>query len=435
MPFFVYGRDPDTGQVMPRFLSDASTAEEARSHGNSHGMKVSDVVAYEEQSHPPVPFAIARSREEAAEGTRQAIAIDEDVAEFRHRLEELTPRTYGTHLLIAINLAVFVLMVIDGVSFNKPQVKDMISWGAEFGPKTLEGEWWRLLTSMFVHIGFLHVALNMLALAVVGPTVERLVGRVSFLVIYLVSGLGGSVLALYTNALAVVAGASGAVFGIYGALLAVAIRQRNSMPPGIAPRLARAGLKFVVYNLIYSFSPGISLAAHVGGFFAGLACGLFPSQASWCEEPENRSLRVLMPLAFGAVLVVAGSLAANDRYPHLRELQELFSQFKTLDAKDAKAFDAVRYKTFRQGMNDAEFAGFVERDVLPKWHNTRELLAHYEPVPQPLARKVEAIVQYMSLREQSCALIIEGLREQNAQKIKEASHRRDQAMEAKRTTT
>ena len=99
------------------------------------------------------------------------------------------------------------------------QVATVLEWGANFGPKTMDGQWWRLFTSMFLHFGIIHIGFNMWVLWNVGRLVERLVGNFGFALLYVVSGLLGSVASLAWNPTTISAGASGAVFGVVGALI------------------------------------------------------------------------------------------------------------------------------------------------------------------------------------------------------------------------
>jgi membrane associated rhomboid family serine protease len=121
----------------------------------------------------------------------------EVVARFHRMLAELSPRAFVTPTLIGCNIAVFVIMVASGVNPLQPTIEDLITWGADFGPKTLNGQWWRLLTSTFLHIGLIHLLCNMWAFLVVGRLVERLVGSVGFLGLYRISGLSVAWLAFF----------------------------------------------------------------------------------------------------------------------------------------------------------------------------------------------------------------------------------------------
>ena len=180
-----------------------------------------------------------------------------------------------TFVLIAINVAVFVAMAAGGVSPTEPTTQDLLHWGAGYGPYELSTEWWRLFTAMFVHIGFLHILLNMYCLYSLGPVAERLFGPWKFLALYLLSGVGGDVASVALHPTIVAAGASGAIFGVAGALLPVL--HFREIPAMVAARGRRGGLGiggFIVYNLIYGFAnTGIDNAAHIGGLVIGCIVG------------------------------------------------------------------------------------------------------------------------------------------------------------------
>ena len=150
---------------------------------------------------------------------------------FRDLLSRATPRFVVTPMMLALNAIVFVAMVSAGVSAIAPLPDDLLSWGASFGPHVFAGEWWRIITSTFVHIGLIHLVLNMQALWRLGALSERLYGNWSFLLIYLVSGIGGAVASLWANSDIISAGASGAIFGVAGALAVFLVRGSLPVPP------------------------------------------------------------------------------------------------------------------------------------------------------------------------------------------------------------
>jgi membrane associated rhomboid family serine protease len=133
----------------------------------------------------------------------------------------------ATYTLVGINCAVYVAMVLNGVSPTDPKAEQLVHWGAAFGPYIIGGEWWRLVTAMFVHIGFWHLATNMWCLWNLGLLGEPLLGPVGLIGVYLLTGFAGNLLSLVVNpgianhgAEAIIgAGASGAIFGIAGALI------------------------------------------------------------------------------------------------------------------------------------------------------------------------------------------------------------------------
>ncbi len=181
-----------------------------------------------------------------------------------------------TPILIGLNVLVYVVMVISGISPTEPTVPQLIAWGANFGPLTASGQWWRLLTACFLHIGFIHIALNMYILYQAGLFVERLYGGLRFLVLYLVAGIGGNLAGVLLHPMIVSAGASGAIFGVYGGLLAFLLRQRAVIRPEAAKAIGRSALIFIGINLFYGLAtPHTDLTAHVGGIVTGFLAGLF----------------------------------------------------------------------------------------------------------------------------------------------------------------
>jgi rhomboid protease GluP len=200
---------------------------------------------------------------------------------FRHDLFTATPRVFITHLIVAANALVFILMVVTGRGgFLEPNTQQMLRWGAGWGPLTTHGQPWRLFTEMFVHFGIIHIGMNMYVLWQGGRLIERLFGNFPYLVIYIFSGLVGSFLSLYAHPLSLTAGASGAVFGVYGALLGYLAVQRVTIPPPILNSLFRSAGLFVVYNLAFGFALRnvVDMYAHGGGLVGGAVLGALLSR-------------------------------------------------------------------------------------------------------------------------------------------------------------
>jgi rhomboid protease GluP len=199
------------------------------------------------------------------------------------------PTPVVSYALIGANVLVYVAMVASGISAVSPTPEDALRWGADFGPLTMHGQWWRIFTSMFVHFGIIHIALNMYALYQVGPFTEALFRRVRFLGVYLIAGLGGSLASLAINPLIVSAGASGAIFGIFGGLLGFLLIHRSTFPADAARRIAKSTGIVLVINLIYGLSvPGIDVSAHVGGLVTGFLAGCLlagPSRSGFSNRP------------------------------------------------------------------------------------------------------------------------------------------------------
>lgn len=236
---------------------------------------------------------------------------------------------WATPLLVGLNAAVFVIMVLSGVSPSRPTTLALVRWGADFGPLTTSGEWWRMLTNTFIHIGIIHIAMNMYGLWQVGFLVERLLGNGRFLVTYLLAGLAGSYVSLAIHPDVVSAGASGAVFGVYGALVGYLVRRRGSIPRPMLRALVKASSTFVVLNLVLGLQiRGIDMAAHGGGFAGGAICALLLARplsdatelfsagaGAGGEGPRPRRLEWRGPLLVlvAGLLVLAGLCALLPR--------------------------------------------------------------------------------------------------------------------------
>lgn len=183
-----------------------------------------------------------------------------------------------TAQIIAINTVIFLAVCISGRAIE-PRTGTLIRWGANFGPLTLNGQWWRLLSSAFLHAGVLHLALNMWAFLNLGVLAEVLFGRRVFVCLYLFCALGGSVGSVWWHADVVGVGASGAVFGVAGALLTALAFQRNRrMRAAMRGHMTSIAI-FVFYNIAFGAAAAhVDNAAHLGGLVAGAILGvLLPS--------------------------------------------------------------------------------------------------------------------------------------------------------------
>lgn len=194
--------------------------------------------------------------------------------------------------LIAANVVVFVITVVQAHSLNRNIRSPLFNDWSLWPPIVAYGEWWRLFTSGFLHLGPIHLLLNMVALWVVGRDLELLLGRLRFSVLYVLSLFGGGIsVFMFGDRTIPVAGASGAIFGLLGAIVVVIIRLR------LDPRRA---LIVVGLNIVISVTvPGISLLGHLGGLMVGAlaAVGMvYPS-------PARRTL-VQAGTTIGLVLVL-----------------------------------------------------------------------------------------------------------------------------------
>ncbi len=211
--------------------------------------------------------------------------------------------------LIGLNALVFLIMVLRGVSPLLPSPQQAIAFGADYGPLTLNEQWWRLLTSMFVHFGIIHIALNMWCLWNLGRAAEQLMGRASYLLAYFVSGIFSSIAGVYWHPMGASAGASGAIFGMAGVLVSYVKLKKTPAHIQINSKMLGSLGTFIAYNLAFGALPGISNAAHIGGLVMGLAVGaVLP--ASDASEQARRT-RLSLVAIFSAIVLVGSAMAAK----------------------------------------------------------------------------------------------------------------------------
>ncbi len=194
---------------------------------------------------------------------------------FSDQLDKVSKRVITTPVLVGLNVLIFILMAIAGAGIITAHPEVTIRWGSNFGPRTLTGQWWRLLTSTFIHFGLLHLIINMVALAQVGPIVERLYGSWRFLALYIFAGLFGETVSLLWHPTANGAGASGAIFGVIGGMLSFVLHPRNEVPKTVMQSIRGRTIPIVLVNLALGMLIlQIDNAAHVGGLFGGALIGI-----------------------------------------------------------------------------------------------------------------------------------------------------------------
>jgi rhomboid protease GluP len=241
-----------------------------------------------------------------------------------------------TITLIGLNALVFAVMVARGVSAFNPTPDQAIRFGADFGPLTLNGEWWRLVTSMFVHFGIIHIGLNMWCLWNLGLASEVLMGRFSYLLAYFASGICGSIASIYWHPLAAGAGASGAIFGLAGTLVAFVYLKKTPANLRINPNMLGSLGTFILFNLVYGQAiPGISNAAHIGGLLMGAAVGALLPAATLPESARRARLSVVVVLA--AIVLVGSAVATKKLNPGIGEISAIQSLLETGKTDEALA--------------------------------------------------------------------------------------------------
>jgi rhomboid protease GluP len=246
------------------------------------------------QSHPEGEILPPPPNTIPVEDHAPAEAYSPEQARRHRQFSVWDPRSApGTYLLLAINVAVYLWMIAHDVDPKLPSDAALVHYGANVPAFVLNGQWYRLLTATFVHVGLLHIAANMWCLWNLGILGEPLIGPYGMVAVYMITGIAGNLLSMawdiglahvFRDAgplLGVGAGASGAVFGIAGILIVLLSNRRLPFPWKELQRLRSSVIKFAVINLVIGVSTivvnvGVRIdnSAHIGGFLSGLALGV-----------------------------------------------------------------------------------------------------------------------------------------------------------------
>ena len=251
-------------------------------------------------------------------------------------LPDQNRQPYLTWLLMAANFLVWIALEVSGRSSGlggseNPQT--LLDFGAMFGPLIANGEYWRLFTSMFLHVGMMHLLFNSIGLLIFGRIVEGTYGRLRFALIYVLAGLAGSVASYIINSAAIGAGASGAIFGVLGALVAFLVANREMLGEvGRQTLVAIAVLAAI--NIFFGFADsGVDNWAHLGGLAGGFALGMaLTPRYKLAVGPFGMERQLVhsgaqtgwaVPLMMGTVLIAGAWLGTRHRagqrlHPHLQ---------------------------------------------------------------------------------------------------------------------
>src|SRR3954451_23325424 len=237
--------------------------------------------------------------------------------------------------------------------------------GVDYGPVTItRGQWWRVLTSTFVHLGFAHVPINMAVLAQIGPFMERVLGNLAFLIVYVVSGVAGALCSLAWNPYLFSAGASGAIFGLYGALIGFLVLRRDSVPTTELLNLLKGAVVFLIYNSAFGIlHAGTDIAAHAGGFLGGLVCGLVISNPIDASFRRRRLVRAtLLGLAGVPAMFAVGAIL-----PRPMDFVKELNEFTSVEKRVRASYGSIMLKATQGQLKDREAAEQVRKQVLGPW--------------------------------------------------------------------
>jgi rhomboid protease GluP len=312
-----------------------------------------------------------------------------------------------TPILLDLNILIFILMVISGVNIMQPDNESLLNWGANFRPMTLEGEWWRLITNCFLHIGIFHLLMNMYALLYIGVLLEPHLGRTRFISAYILTGITASIASLWWHDLTISAGASGAIFGMYGVFLAM-------LTTNLIEKTARKALLtsiaiFVGYNLIYGLKGGIDNAAHIGGLVGGLVIGyaLIPS----LKKPEENKLK-FGTIGLLSILILVSSFVVYKKLPN--DIGTYDAKIKEFVSMESMALEV--YNLPQNTPNDKILYGIKDRGIY-YWNENIKLIDGFKDLDLPLEIRTRnrLLKEYCELRIKSYELLYKAISEDTEQ--------------------
>lgn len=344
------------------------------------------------------------------------VSTDERISlvKLMHRRWREVPVTVA---LISINLAVFAIMALSSGDAIHLAPGAPLDWGANFGPATEGGEWWRLLTAVFVHLSFIHVAVNLWALWDIGRLVEGLLGRWRFAALFVGSGVIGNLMSLaLQDQQRVSSGASGAIFGLYGALILFIWHESARIALDEYRWISTIAIVFSALMLVLGiFIPSIDNAAHGGGLLAGVvlgkllghsAVGLIESRAPTFFSPAG------LLAAVTALAIFLGLSGPPYRYSEELITRTAISRFVTEDR-----LITARWQALLESDNDQSFdyvARALNQEVAEPYQRSFEALAEVENYSNVPSRAVLLQMQSYATRRRAEAF-------QNIQALQSAS--------------
>lgn len=398
-----------------------------------------------------------RARKEAAR--RQA-----EPEPFRDALRERTPWPLVMPALVAVNVIVFLMMGLGSTPTTEPE--SLVAWGASFGPRTTNGEWWRLVASMFVHPGFFQLLVNCAALVQLGLILERLVGHITFAAVYVAAGVLASLVSLSDYPMAVSAGASGAIFGLYGLLLAssawaaihrapaervepppvalgtfgfrelpqaepVDTRGANEddshLPPSVvmtltaAKRLAPVAALFLLYNMV---SGGLGGGAELAGLAAGFICGIVLTSGVSVSTPPVR--RVAVTMAVTVMVAVASAVPLRG----VTDVRPEIARVLAVEERTASAYESA-VQQFKLGTVTPEaLAQMIERKIAPEITAMQARLKTLGRVPPEHQQVLASAQEYLRLRDESWRLRAAALHKSSMPALRKAEGAERASLEA-----
>ncbi|HEY6923355.1 MAG TPA: rhomboid family intramembrane serine protease [Steroidobacteraceae bacterium] len=343
---------------------------------------------------------------------------------FREALAEIGARSVVTPALVAANCLAFAWSVYVGAGILTPHLTALIRAGSNFGPFTLDGQWWRLLSSLFLHFGLLHLLINTWALWQSGRLAERLLGSMQFALLYVFAGLSGNLASLWWAPGVNTAGTSAALFGVLGGLLSFIVRTGTRVPIESSSGLRVSGSVFVLYSLANGLNhAGCEISGLLGGLLGGLASGWLLARPLTTAGRSSYVGQLSLALLGGAITL--GALSWPLIHPnaveaaewHFRDELQLYSWDEQRAEAEQRALDLQHIEG---NITREQWGELVATDILPRWQAAEGRFASVRLPPQSSLAPLEAqIISYLAERRIALTVLSDGARQNDAEKLRQ----------------
>jgi rhomboid protease GluP len=308
-----------------------------------------------------------------------------------------------TPLIALINILMFVAMVCAGLGFMSFKPEDLVAWGANFQPYVTEGQWWRLVTCLFTHGGILDLVTSVYALVFIGLLLEPRIGKLKFILIYLVTGIVGACMSIWLNSDMVSGGSSVAIFGLYGAFFALLIGK--SFRSGIRGEIIISVIFYTGYNILYGLNKGIFDFAILGSMLSGLLIG-FPL-LQWQNDNDTRQRRPVIVYLMAGWLLLLSVASLSFRHNPRDRFENMMTEFTVAEARALDNIDQ------RNDISASRMADTLEIRGIHDWQECLKITKRMDGIdnlPPELVAKRELLKKYCNYRIESCRLKATNLR-------------------------
>ena len=331
-------------------------------------------------------------------------------------VQELRARTtfaVVTPAILALNIAIFIGMCLGTGALSEPAT--LIAWGGSVGPQTTNGEWWRLVTSLFVHAGVLRLLANVIGFVSVGFMLERLVGPVAFGVTYIAAGVMAGVVELSAHQIDVNTGASGAIFGVYGLLVASTMWGFYRPSPAAIPLAALKGLApgAFVFLSVDVLTHGLHSGGRLAGFAAGFVAGLILIAGATYRKPAMQRVLATVGATAGIVILLVAPLRGLD------DARADVAAVIAVEGRTAHEYDA-EIERANDGRSSMRERIVLIDQIRPQLQAVRARLESFDRVAREQQPIVASAIDFLKTRDESWRLRKEALRKSNLQILRQA---------------